>query len=119
MYEWKSYPDLIWILKLVNPLSTLGTSAWYVLQEILLNQQHKKVFAGSAAQARRGVLTLTYPVERGSVRGWEELVLVWRAAFNTELRSDPETKRLVILTEPDVGADTKVRLRKVRFTIAL
>jgi actin-related protein len=58
----------------------------------------KNHYIGDDAQARRGVLTIDYPLEHGIVTNWDDMELIWHHAFYNELRVDPE-KSNVLLTE--------------------
>ncbi|KAJ9527462.1 hypothetical protein QJQ45_025734 [Haematococcus lacustris] len=50
------------------------------------------------AQAKRGILSLSYPIAHGIVTNWEEMEAIWRHTFDNELRVDVST-RPVMLTE--------------------
>ncbi|KNC77354.1 hypothetical protein SARC_10181, partial [Sphaeroforma arctica JP610] len=58
----------------------------------------KDVYVGNHAQAKRGILSLSYPIEHGVITSWEDIELIWEATFNDELRVDP-SERPVLLTE--------------------
>lgn len=55
-------------------------------------------YVGDQAQAKRGILSLSYPIEHGIVTNWENMQLVWEHTFENELRCDP-AERPVFLTE--------------------
>jgi hypothetical protein len=42
-----------------------------------------------SAQAKRGILTLKYPIEHGIVTNWKDMENIWRHTFMNELRVDP------------------------------
>ncbi len=60
------------------------------------------VCVGDEAQAKRGVLTLTHPTERGVVKSWEDMERVWSHALHTQLRACPSAQP-VLLTEPPMN----------------
>ncbi|KAG8487583.1 hypothetical protein CXB51_016173 [Gossypium anomalum] len=58
----------------------------------------KDVYLGYEAQARRGMLGLSYPIEHGIVRDWEAMERFWDHAFDNELRVNID-EHPVLLTE--------------------
>ncbi|KAI3938872.1 hypothetical protein MKW92_012495 [Papaver armeniacum] len=46
----------------------------------------KDTYIGDEAQARRGILQLSYPVEHGIVRDWSAMEKLWEHTFEKELR---------------------------------
>ncbi|KAG4190165.1 hypothetical protein ERO13_A07G015650v2, partial [Gossypium hirsutum] len=56
------------------------------------------VYLGHEAQARRGMLGLSYPIEHGIARDWEAMERFWEHAFDNELRVNIH-EHPVLLTE--------------------
>ncbi|KAJ7663022.1 actin actin-like protein [Mycena rosella] len=50
------------------------------------------------AQSKRGILALTYPIEHGIVKNWEDMEKIWHHTFHHKLRVAPE-EHPVLLTE--------------------
>ncbi|XP_041482772.1 actin, clone 302-like [Lytechinus variegatus] len=63
------------------------------------HQQNEDSYVGIDALNKRSVLDISYPVERGLVKNWDDLETVWEFIFERKLRVDPNT-RPVVLTEP-------------------
>lgn len=55
-------------------------------------------YVGEDAQAKRGILKISYPLEHGIVQDWEDMERIWHHAFFNELRVDPR-EHAVMLTE--------------------
>ncbi|CAN8317963.1 unnamed protein product [Cochlearia groenlandica] len=55
-------------------------------------------YVGNEAQAKRGMLTLHYPIEHGIVNNWDDMEKIWCHTFENELRVDPQ-EYPVLLTE--------------------
>ncbi|MFK0237738.1 actin, cytoplasmic 2 [Streptomyces vinaceus] len=58
-----------------------------------------EVLVGDQAWARRGELTLSYPVRRGRVADWNDTVRLWRHAF-AQLAVDPADCQVLLIDTP-------------------
>lgn len=58
----------------------------------------QRIFVGTDAQIRRGILTVKYPIVHGIVTNWDDMERVWHHAFYSRLRVNPNDQ-LVMLTE--------------------
>ena len=43
-------------------------------------------YVGDAAQSKRGILALKYPIEHGVITNWNDMELIWQHTFTNELR---------------------------------
>lgn len=55
-------------------------------------------YVGDEAQAKRGILKVSYPVEHGIVQDWEDMEKIWHHTFYSGLRCEPQ-EHAVLLTE--------------------
>uniref|UniRef100_A0A4W3HC71 Uncharacterized protein n=1 Tax=Callorhinchus milii TaxID=7868 RepID=A0A4W3HC71_CALMI len=64
----------------------------------MLGAGQKEYYIGEQAQAKRGILTLKYPIKHGIVASWDDMEKIWRHVYECELRLK-STERPVLLTE--------------------
>ncbi len=48
---------------------------------VLVGMNHKEQYVGDEAIAKKGVLTLNYPMEHGIVTDWDDMTRVWHHCF--------------------------------------
>lgn len=65
---------------------------------VMAGTDNKEYFLGEEAMAKKGVLSINYPIEHGIVKDWNDMEKVWHHTFFDALRIDPE-KHPVIVTE--------------------
>ncbi|KAG9477568.1 hypothetical protein GDO78_002779 [Eleutherodactylus coqui] len=65
----------------------------------LLGSNRKQYYIGEEAQAFRGILALTYPIEHGIVTSWPDMEKIWHHLYNCELHIQ-SNDRPVLLSEP-------------------
>merc|ERR1712025_806527 len=67
-------------------------------QGTMVGMAQKDAYIGDEAQSKRGVLTLSYPIEHGIITSWDMMEKIWHHTFHGELRVDPN-EHATLLTE--------------------
>jgi len=65
---------------------------------IMQGTDEKDCYIGEEAQAKRGILKVSYPLEHGIVQDWDDMEKIWQHTFFNGLRAEPQ-EHAVMLTE--------------------
>ncbi|KAG7399899.1 Actin- protein 2 [Phytophthora boehmeriae] len=63
----------------------------------------KDIMFGDEAAAVRSNLEITYPVENGIVKNWDDMEKLWDYTFKERLAIDPKAGHRILLTEPPLN----------------
>ncbi|XP_052086654.1 uncharacterized protein LOC127723986 [Mytilus californianus] len=69
-------------------------------QGVMLGIAKKDNYVGDEAKIKRGMLTLSYPIEHGIVTNWDDMETIWHHTFYNELRVDPEEHPVMMTDAP-------------------
>ena len=72
------------------PKAYFPTVVGYTKYERLPGSDGKNCLIGEEAIAKKGVLTLKYPLENGIVKDWDDMEKIWRYTYFDQLKTDPE-----------------------------
>ncbi|CAK9033312.1 unnamed protein product, partial [Durusdinium trenchii] len=75
----------------------------------------KDYYLGEEAVSRRGVLTLSYPIEHGVVKDWSEMEKVWHHTFFDALRVNPEDQACIVTEAPMNPKKNRERMVEMLF----
>lgn len=62
--------------------------------------EKKDLFMGDEAMSKKGILSLSYPVEHGIVKDWDDMEKVWHYTFYDALRVNPEEHAVLVTEAP-------------------
>jgi len=71
-------------------------------EERIENVEIKDIMVGDEASKLRSMLEVTYPLDNGIVRNWEDAQHVWDYAFFEKMKINPKESK-ILLTEPPLN----------------
>jgi actin-related protein 2 len=71
-------------------------------EEKVGNVEVKDIMVGDEAAALRSILQMSYPMENGVIKNWEDMRHVWNYTFYEKLKVDTRDAK-ILLTEPPMN----------------
>jgi len=69
-------------------------------EEKIDNVQLKDIMVGDEAQKLRMMLQITYPLDNGIIRNWDDMQYVWDYSFHDKLKINPKDCKIMLTEAP-------------------
>jgi len=95
--------------------SMVGRPIMRFEENVIGNIEIKDVMVGDEAQKLRNMLQITYPLENGIVRNWEDIQYVWDYTFFEKLKADPKQSKIMLTEAPMNPKKNREQMVQVMF----
>ena len=75
----------------------------------------KDIMVGTEAQKLRQMLQITYPLDNGIIRNWQDMEYVWDYTFNERLKVNPKGAKILLTEAPMNPKQNREKMIEVMF----
>ena len=84
-------------------------------EEKIDNVQLKDIMVGDEAAKVRNMLQITYPLDNGVIRNWEDMMYVWNYTFEEKLKIKPNECKIMLTEAPMNPQQNRKKMAEVMF----
>lgn len=95
--------------------SIVGRPVLRAEEEAIGDIELKDIMVGDEAAALRRALEISYPVENGVIRNWDDMETVWRYLFDDKMHIDCKEKKLLMTEAPMNPKENRRKMVEVAF----
>ena len=81
----------------------------------IIGADSKKVYVGTDAIAKKGLLSINYPIEHGRVNNWDDMTKIWNHCYYNELRVDPSEQPVHLTEAPKNPKQNREQMMQIFF----
>lgn len=90
--------------------SIVGRPVLRAEEEAIGDVELKPIMVGDEAAALRRALEISYPLENGVIRNWEDMETVWKYLFHDKMQVDCKDKKILLTEAPLNPKANRIRM---------
>ncbi|MEN2495398.1 MAG: actin [Marteilia pararefringens] len=87
------------------------------LESAMAGMGQKDLYVGEEAQAKRGVLIITYPIKAGIITNYDDMISIWHHVIYNDLRVEPSLYNVMLTEAPMNPKRNREKMADVFFTV--